>query len=101
PVNPFIAGPALGEPVYANLDEIPIPFDLLLLFRRSEAVPPFVEQAIMLGAKAIWMQQGIVHVDAAQQAQQAGLQVVMNACMMVEHRRWSQNQKSQAAEAGR
>jgi uncharacterized protein len=67
---------------------VPELVDLVLLFRRSEAVPPFVEQAIELGAKAVWMQLGIVHEGAAEKARQAGLKVVMDACMLVEHRHW-------------
>lgn len=86
PVNPNIKD-ALGEKAYADLYSIPVPVDLVLIFRRSQAVPPFIEAAIDVGAKAVWMQQGIVHVKAAERAQQAGLEVVMNACMMVEHRR--------------
>ena len=56
--------------------------------RRSEAVPPVVDQAIQVGAKALWMQLGIINLPAAEAASQAGLQVVMDACMMVEHRRF-------------
>lgn len=88
PVNPHLEQ-ALGKPAFANLDEIHSPIDLVLIFRRSEAVSPFVDQAIKLGAKAIWMQLGIVNETAARRAAQAGLDVVMDACMMVEHRRFS------------
>ena len=95
PVNPHLESPALGEEVYAELSEIPEPVDLVLLFRRSEAVPPFVDQAIEIGAQAVWMQQGIVNVEAAQKAQVAGLEVVMNACMLVEHQRWKRTQEAQ------
>ena len=86
PVNPNL-GEALGEKAFADLHSVPDPVDLVLIFRRSQAVPPFVEAAIKIGAQAVWMQQGIVHVEAAERAQEAGLEVVMNACMMVEHRR--------------
>lgn len=89
PVNPNL-DEALGKSAYSSLGEIHDPVDLVLIFRRSEAVPPFVEQAIQMGAKAVWMQLGIVNEVAAQQAAQAGLEVVMDACMMVEHRRYSQ-----------
>lgn len=86
PVNPHLTE-ALGEPAYPDLHAISEPVDLVLLFQRSENVPPFVDQAIEIGAKGVWMQSGIVHEGAAQKAHQAGLAVVMNACMMVEHRR--------------
>lgn len=90
PVNPHLTE-ALGEKVYADLISIPQPVDLVLLFQRSEKVPPFVEQAIQIGAKAIWMQLGIVNETAATSARQSGLDVVMDACMLVEHRRQSGN----------
>ena len=84
PVNPYL-DEALGEKAYAELGEVPEPVDLVLIFRRSEAVPPFVEQAIAIGAKAVWMQLGIVHEEAAEKARRAGLDVVMDACMLAEH----------------
>lgn len=87
PVNPHIKD-ALGEKSYPDLESIPEEVDLVVLFRRSEAVPPFVEDAIEIGAKAVWMQQGIVNLPAAERAIQAGLDVVMSACIMVEHRTW-------------
>jgi predicted CoA-binding protein len=86
PVNPYLES-ALGEQAYPDLLSIPEPVDLVLLFRRSEAVPPSVEEAIQIGAKAVWMQAGIVNEAAAEKARQAGLAVVMDACMMVQHRR--------------
>jgi len=85
PVNPALQE-GLGEPAYPDLISIPEPVDLVLLFRRSEDVPPCVDQAIQIGAKAVWMQSGIVNLQAAQAARDAGLTVVMDACMMVEHR---------------
>jgi uncharacterized protein len=88
PVNPTLEQ-ALGEKSYPDLLALPQPVDLVLIFRRSEAVPPFVDQAIQVGAKAVWMQLGIVNESAAQKAEAAGLDVVMDACMMVEHRRRS------------
>ncbi|MGD2050398.1 MAG: CoA-binding protein [Chloroflexota bacterium] len=87
PVNPYL-DKALDEKAYPDLPSISEPVDLVLLFQRSEKVPPFVDQAIEIGAKAVWMQSGIYHEAAADKAQAAGLAVVMNACMMVEHRRW-------------
>ena len=86
PVNPHIEK-ALGERAYPDLRSVPERVDLVLLVRRSEAVPPFVEAAIQIGAKAVWMQIGVVNVEAAEKARQAGLAVVMDTCMMVEHRR--------------
>lgn len=86
PVNPAIEA-ALGEQAFPDLQSIPDPVDLVLIFRRSEAVPPVIEAAIKIGAKAVWMQAGIINENAAQNARQAGLKVVMDACMMVEHRR--------------
>jgi predicted CoA-binding protein len=86
PVNPFLEE-ALGETAYPDLTAVPHPIDLVLLFRRSDQVRPFVEEAIQIGANAVWMQQNIVDEAAAALARDAGLDVVMDACMMVEHRR--------------
>lgn len=86
PVNPNIQE-ALGEKAYPDLASVPIPVDLVLLFRRSEAVLPFVDQAVQIGAKAVWMQLGIYNHEAAEKARRAGLDVVMDRCMLVEHRR--------------
>lgn len=85
-VNPTLSEGLDGDPAYASLADVPGPVDLVLLFQRSENVPPFVDQAIAVGAKAVWMQQGIAHEEAARKAEAAGLDVVQNACMMVEHR---------------
>lgn len=87
PVNPALSE-ALGENAYPDLPSVPEPVDLVLLFRRSEAVPPFVEDAIRIGARAVWMQSGIANEEAAGSARRAGMDVVMDRCMMVEHRRW-------------
>ncbi len=86
PVNPYLQS-GLGEKAYPDLLSVPEPVDLVLIFRRPEEVPPVVEQAIAIGAKAIWMQLGIVHEAAAARARAAGLRVVMDACMLIEHRR--------------
>jgi predicted CoA-binding protein len=86
PVNPNLTE-TLGEPAYADLSAISEPVDLVLIFRRPEAVPPFVDQAIAIGASAVWMQLGIINPAAAAKARAAGLDVVMDACMLVEHRR--------------
>jgi predicted CoA-binding protein len=85
PVNPA-AETILGEKSYPNLEAIPKgTVDTVQLFRRAEDVPPIVEQAIKLGVGAVWMQEGIVNEDAASRARQAGLDVVMDHCMMKEH----------------
>ena len=87
PVNPNLQE-GLGETAVPTLAEVTEPVDLVLIFQRSENVPPFVDQAIAIGAKAVWMQLGIAHEAAANKARAAGLDVVQNACMLVEHRRW-------------
>jgi predicted CoA-binding protein len=84
PVNPTIKE-ALGEKAYPSLREVPERVDLVDIFRRSESVPPVVEDAIAIGAKVVWMQSGIVNEEAAEKAQTAGLQVVMDRCLMVDH----------------
>ncbi len=86
PVNPFLEQ-ALGEKAYPDLLAVASPVDLVLIFRRSEEVLPFVEQAVQIGAKAVWMQLGIKNESAAELARSAGLNVVMDACMLVEHRK--------------
>jgi uncharacterized protein len=85
PVNPKLTE-ALGEKAYASLRDIPEPVDVVEIFRRAEDVPPIVQDAIAIGAKVVWMQSGIVNLAAAEQAQAAGLQVVMDTCMGVTHR---------------
>jgi len=87
PVNPYL-DEALGEKAYPDLGSIPEPVDLVLIFQRNEKVPPFVDEAINIQAKAVWMQLGIYQQCAAEKAREAGLDVVMNACMLVEHRQW-------------
>lgn len=85
PVNPLIDD-GLGETAYPNLTSVPEPIDLVLVFRLPQYVPPVVDEAIAIGAQAIWLQLGIWHDEAATKAQAAGLNVVQNACMLVEHR---------------
>jgi predicted CoA-binding protein len=87
PVNPYLEE-GLGQKAYPDLKSVPEPIDLVLLFQRSENVPPFVDEAIAISAKAVWMQLGIANEKAAAKARAAGLDVVQNACMLVEHRRW-------------
>ena len=86
PVNPNETE-ILGEKVYASLDEIPEPVDIVDIFRRSESVPEVVDAAIRIGAKGIWMQEGVIHEEAAEKARAAGLEVVMDRCILKEHRK--------------
>lgn len=86
PVNPTTEK-ILGEKSYPDLESIPEKIDVVQVFRRPEDVPPVVEDAIKIGAKAVWMQEGIVNEEAAQMARDAGLQVVMDACMRATHQR--------------
>lgn len=86
PVNPK-AEEILGRKVYPSLSDIPDKVDVVQVFRRPEDVPPVVEEAIKIGAKVVWMQEGIVNEEAAQMAREAGLQVVMDACMRATHKR--------------
>jgi predicted CoA-binding protein len=88
PVNPN-ASEILGEKVYATLTDAAAHerIDLVNVFRNSEDVPPVVEDAIAIGARALWLQLGIVHDGAATRARAAGLHVVQNKCLMVEHAR--------------
>lgn len=88
-MNPNLKDPILGEKSYGDLRDIPEKVDLVLIFQRSENVPPFVDRAIEIGAKYVWMQLGIANKTAATKALAAGLEVVMDACMLVEHRRWT------------
>ncbi|OFV90686.1 MAG: CoA-binding protein [Acidobacteria bacterium RIFCSPLOWO2_02_FULL_61_28] len=87
PVNPNETE-VLGERAYARLEDVPEPIDVVDIFRRSEFVPPVVESAIQVGAKTVWMQEGIVHEEAASRARAAGLRVVMDRCLLKAHRRW-------------
>ena len=86
PVNPRLTGPVLGEQPYASLQDLPTPVELVQIFRRSEFVSPVVDAAISIGAKAIWMQLGVIDEAAAARARAAGLQVVMDRCLAVDHR---------------
>ena len=74
-------GEALGEKAYAELRAVPEAVDAVLVFVRSEAVPPVVDQAIEIGARVVWMQEGIINNEAAEHARAAGLKVVMDRCM--------------------
>jgi hypothetical protein len=84
PVNPMLER-VLNRPCYPSLREIPERVDIVDIFRRSDAVPEIVDQAIEIGAKVVWMQLGVVHEAAAEKAEQAGLQAVMHRCIKHEH----------------
>ncbi len=86
PVNPRETS-VLGEKAYAALDDVPEKIDIVNIFRRAEFVPEIVEAAIRKGAAAVWMQEGVIHEDAARRAEEAGLDVVMDRCVLKEHRR--------------
>ena len=87
PVNPELDAPVLGEQPYPDLESVPEPVDLVDIFRRPIDVPPVVQSAIEIGEPAVWMQLGIVHEEAARRARTAGLDVVMDRCTAIEHRR--------------
>jgi len=90
PVNPGQAGSTiLGERVYASLDEIDQPIDIVDIFRSSEAALKVTQDAIKVGAKVVWMQLGVRNDEAARLAEDAGLQVVMNRCPKIEYGRLS------------
>ena len=86
PVNPNETE-VLGEKSYARIEDIPEHIDIVDIFRRPEFVGPLVDSAIQIGAGVIWMQEGVVHEEAAQKARAAGLAVVMDRCILKEHMR--------------
>ena len=86
PVNPEETE-VLGEKCYPDLDSVPGEIDVVDIFRRSEFVPEIVEAAIRKGAKVIWMQEGVMNEEAARRAREAGLTVVMDRCILKDHRR--------------
>jgi hypothetical protein len=86
PVNPSIKG-ALGEKAVASLGEIEENIDIVDVFRRSEYVPELVDEAIRLKVPAIWLQEDVIHAEAAEKARKAGIFVVMDKCILKEHRR--------------
>lgn len=86
PVNPMERD-VMGEICYPDLLSVPQSVDVVEVFRRSEEVLPIVEQAIKKGVTAVWMQEGVINEPAAEKARAAGLQVVMDRCMMKEHRK--------------
>jgi len=86
PVNPNETE-VLGEKAYARLEEVPEKIDIVDIFRRSEVVPEIVESAIKVGAKAVWMQEDVINEEAAERGRAAGLDVVMDRCILKEHRK--------------
>jgi len=86
PVNPNIHG-ALGEKAVASLADVKEKVDIVDIFRRSEFVPEVVDEAIKLGVSAIWMQEDVIHEQAAEKAREAGIFVVMDRCILKEHRK--------------
>jgi predicted CoA-binding protein len=84
PVNPH-EREVLGEKSYERLEDIPEKMDIVDIFRRSEFVPEIVESAIRIGARAIWMQEGVIHPEAAERARRAGVFVIMDSCILKEH----------------
>jgi uncharacterized protein len=89
PVNPAETE-VLGEKCYPNLDSIPDEVDVVDIFRRSEFVPEIVEAAIRKGVKVVWMQEGVIHEEAARRARAAGLTVVMDHCILKDHRKFAE-----------
>ena len=85
PVNPTIKS-SLGETAYPSLLDVPEKIDLVNIFRRSEFVEEIVDQAIQLKVPAVWMQQDVIHEKAAEKARRAGVFVVMDRCILIEHR---------------
>lgn len=85
PVNPEIRG-SLGEKAYPSLLDVPGKIDIVNIFRRPEFVEEVVDQAIRLKVPAIWMQEGVIHEKAAQKAREAGMVVIMDRCILKEHR---------------
>jgi uncharacterized protein len=89
PVNPRYAGETiLGQPVYASLEEIPHPVDIVDVFRRPSEAPALAHTAAKIGARVFWMQLGVVNEEAAAIAREAGLEVVMDRCVKIEHARF-------------
>ena len=86
PVNPH-ESEVLGEKAFATLDEVPCAVDIVNIFRQPQFVPEIVDAAIRIGAKGVWMQEGVIHEEAARRAEEAGLAVIMDRCILKDHRR--------------
>ncbi len=87
PVNPAVTV-VFGQKAYASLKDVPMPIDIVDIFRKPEAVPAIVQEAMAQGARVVWMQEGVVHAAAALEAQKHGVQVIMDKCIMKEHRKF-------------
>jgi uncharacterized protein len=77
----------LGEPAYPSLSDVPVPIDLVDVFRNADHTPPVAREAVQAGAKALWLQLGIVSQEAGRIAEEGGLSVIMGICLMTEHQR--------------
>ena len=99
PVNPLLKQPVLGETPYPDVASAPERVDIVDVFRRAEETPAAVEQAIAAGASAVWLQLGIVNEEAAAMARAAGLDIVMDRCIKVEHQRLESEGKLAARRA--
>jgi predicted CoA-binding protein len=86
PVNPSIET-VLGEKSYASLTDLPVKPDVVNVFRVPSLIPAIVDEMLVLGLKDLWVQQGIVNMEAAKRAEEGGIRVVMDRCIMIEHRR--------------
>ena len=86
PVNPTLDS-VLGEKSYPSLADLPVKPDVVNVFRLPKVIPPIVNEMLALGLKELWVQQGIVNMEAANRAEQGGIRVVMDRCIMIEHRR--------------
>jgi uncharacterized protein len=96
PVNPNETE-VLGQKSYARLEDVPVPIDIVDVFRRSNYVPGVADSAVTVRAKVLWLQQGITHADAAEKARAAGLTVIEDACVLVEHKLRRSDLRGQAA----
>ena len=88
PVNPALDGSVLGETPYRDLAAVPVPIDVVDVFRRPEFIDPHINEAIAVGARAVWLQLGIRNDSGVARARAAGLLAVHDRCLMVEHQRW-------------
>ena len=91
PVNPMV-DEVLGEKSYPDLKSVPEPIDMVNIFRRSELVPPVIEEAIEVGVKYIWMQDGVINPEWAAKAESVGIPVIQDDCTLRQHRRRSVGQ---------
>lgn len=92
PVNPRLKE-VLGEKAYKTLKDIPDPVDIVDIFRRPEAIPPVVDDAIEIGARVVWMQLGLANNEAAHKAEENGLVAVQNRCIKIEHARYLKSKR--------